>query len=65
MDFAGWKTALDSQPGVTFRLYPELNHLFMAGQGKSTPAEYERPGHVAESVIDDIAEWILKTNPAH
>jgi hypothetical protein len=32
----------------------------MAGEGKSTPSEYERPGHVAESVIADIAEWILK-----
>jgi hypothetical protein len=36
----------------------------MAGQGKSTPAEYERSGHVAEDVITDIAEWILKTSPA-
>ncbi len=63
-DFDGWKKALGSQPGVTLRLYPELNHLFMAGQGKGTPAEYERPGHVAESVITDIAGWILKTNPA-
>jgi dienelactone hydrolase len=64
-DFAGWKKTLDSRPGVTFKLYPELNHLFMAGQGKSTPSEYEQPGHVAESVIDDIAEWVLKTNPAN
>jgi fermentation-respiration switch protein FrsA (DUF1100 family) len=63
-DFAGWKNALDSKTGVTFRLYPDLNHLFMTGQGKSKPDEYERPGHVAENVIDDIAEWILKTNPA-
>jgi dienelactone hydrolase len=63
-DYEGWKKALDSRPGVTFKLYPDLNHLFMAGEGKSTPAEYEHPGHVAESVITDIAEWILKTNPA-
>jgi dienelactone hydrolase len=63
-DFAGWKKALGSQPGVTFKLYPDLNHLFMAGQGKSTPAEYERPGHVAENVIDDIAAWILNAKPA-
>ena len=41
-----------------------MNHLFMTGEGKSTPAEYEHPGHVAESVITDIAEWILKSNPA-
>jgi hypothetical protein len=63
-DFEGWKKALGSQPTVTFKLYPELNHLFVTGEGKSTPAEYERPGHVAEVVVADIAEWILKTNPA-
>ncbi len=59
-DFNGWKTALGSQPGVTFKLYPKLNHLFMAGEGKSTPAEYEKPGHVDESVVADIAAWILE-----
>ena len=64
MDFDGWKKALGSQPNVTFKLFPELNHLFMAGQAKSTPAEYERTGHVAEVVVADIAEWILKTNSA-
>jgi dienelactone hydrolase len=62
-DFNGWKTALGLKPGVTFKLYPKLNHLFMAGEGKSTPAEYEQPGHVAENVIADIAEWILGVQP--
>ena len=33
-------------------------HLFLAGQGKSTTAEYQIAGHVAEAVIDDIASWI-------
>ena len=40
---------------VTFRTYPALNHLFIAGTGKSLPAEYQTPGHVAEDVIRDIA----------
>ena len=62
-DFDGWKKALGSQPAVTFKLYPTLNHLFMVGEGKSTPAEYERAGNVAESVVADIADWILKTSP--
>jgi uncharacterized protein len=62
-DFTGWKKGLGSAPTVTFKLYPSLNHLFIAGEGKSTPAEYERPGHVAEAVVTDIAEWILKTSP--
>ena len=41
--------------------YPELNHLFIAGTGKSLPAEYNTPGHVADEVVRDIAAWILKT----
>jgi uncharacterized protein len=63
-DFDGWKKALDARPNVTFKLYPDLNHLFMTGKGKSTPSEYEQAGHVAESVINDIAEWVLNAKPA-
>jgi dienelactone hydrolase len=55
-----WKKALAGRPGVTFKSYPKLNHLFIAGEGKSTPADYETPGHVAEAVIADIAGWIRK-----
>jgi hypothetical protein len=53
-----WKESLGSQPNVTFKLYAKLNHLFIAGEGKSTPDEYEQPGHVAEAVVTDITEWI-------
>lgn len=59
-DFRGWKDALSSRKDVEFRYYPDLNHLFIAGEGKSTPAEYMKPGHVAKYVIDDIASWIKK-----
>jgi dipeptidyl aminopeptidase/acylaminoacyl peptidase len=59
-DFALWKAALADRKSVTFRSYPALNHLFVAGKGKSMPAEYEREGHVAEEVIRDIAEWTLR-----
>jgi dienelactone hydrolase len=58
VDFEGWQAALQSLPNVTLKLYPDLNHLFMAGEGKSTPAEYEIAGHVAEQVIEDIVGWI-------
>ena len=57
-DFDGWKQALAASSNATFKLYPKLNHLFMAGEGQSTPAEYEQTGHVAEVVIEDIAAWI-------
>ena len=57
-DFAKWKSALGSRNNVSFKTYPTLNHFFLPGEGKSTAAEYEKPGKVSEQVIDDIASWI-------
>ena len=57
-DFAGWQAALSGHANTKLILYPDLNHLFMAGTGKSTPAEYEQPGHVDKQAIADIATWI-------
>jgi uncharacterized protein len=57
-DFRLWQSALSSRKNVLFKLYPKLNHLFIEGSGKSMPAEYNAPGHVAEQVINDIASWI-------
>lgn len=57
-DFAKWKQALGSRKDVRFLSYPKLNHLFMAGEGLATPAEYMIPGNVAEEVVRDIAAWI-------
>ena len=59
-DFDGWKAALAGRPGVTLRIYPALNHLFVSGEGTPSPAEYERPGHVDEEVIVDIARFVLE-----
>lgn len=58
-DFDLWRRALAGRRGATLELYPELNHLFMAGAGRATPAEYTgRSGHVAPRVIDDVARFI-------
>ena len=57
-DLEGWKQVLSSRPDVTFVTYPDLNHLFIAGEGVITPSEYEAPGHVGEKVVVDIADWI-------
>jgi hypothetical protein len=43
-----------------FISYPALNHLLISGEGPSTPIEYNQPGHVAEDVVSDIADWIAK-----
>jgi len=58
VDFQGWKKILSGRENAEFKIYPKLNHLFITGEGKSTPAEYRKPGHVAEAVILDIARWI-------
>jgi hypothetical protein len=60
IDFKGWKTALSNRTNATFKLFPKLNHLFIAGEGKSTPQEYTIEGHVDEEVINSILQWIRK-----
>jgi dienelactone hydrolase len=57
-DWQGWKAGFHADPGVTFKLYPALNHLGIAGEGDGNLAEYAKPGHVDEQLIDDVAAWI-------
>ena len=58
-DYRTWREAVGSRQGVVMKSYPSLNHLFMAGKGGSMPEEYQTPGHVAEEVMDDIANFVL------
>lgn len=60
VDLEGWKTALKGRRDVMFRTYPSLNHLFLEGEGKSTPAEYEKPGNIPTFVLDDIASFVKR-----
>ncbi len=57
-DFEGWQKALEGHANATLKMYPALNHLFIAGAGPSSPEEYDRPGHVADEAVSDIAAWI-------
>jgi dienelactone hydrolase len=59
-DLQGWREALAGRTNVTIRTYPTLNHLFLPGEGKSTPAEYERPGSIPAFVLDDLAAWLRR-----
>ena len=60
VDFKLWKNQLSSNKNVSFKSYPKLNHLFIEGEKKSVPKEYETAGNVAAPVIKDIADWIKK-----
>lgn len=57
-DYALWQRALSGKPNVTFCLYPKCNHLFIEGEGECTPTTYAEPGHVAKSVVEQLASWI-------
>ena len=60
IDFNLWKNGLAGHKDVTTKSYPAMNHLFVAGDGKSTVDEYKKPGHVAPEVVDDIAKFMGK-----
>jgi dienelactone hydrolase len=56
-DQAIWQTALNAQArSVTLS---GLNHLFLQGTGKSTPAEYMTPGKVDPALIGVVAAFVL------
>jgi len=57
-DYVEYQNLLGDKPNVTFKLYPELNHLFMTSV-TGTAVEYLNPGKVDGEVLKDIAEWIL------
>jgi dienelactone hydrolase len=57
-DWQGWKEAFHADKGVTFKLYPALNHLGIAGEGDGNLAEYAKPGHVDAQLIGDVAAWV-------
>ena len=57
-DFPAWQKALGDKSNAILKLYPRLFHLFIAGEGPSTPQEYFTEGHVDVEVIQDIADWI-------
>ena len=58
-DFEIWQEALQTHKKVKFIDYPNLNHLFMTGEGMATPQEYmQQKGNVALEVILNITEWL-------
>lgn len=57
-DWGRWRSAFHADKRVAFKLYDKLNHLGIAGEGDGNLAEYNTPGHVDASLIDDVANWI-------
>ncbi|MDI6803490.1 MAG: alpha/beta fold hydrolase [Bacteroidota bacterium] len=57
-DFNTWKKELSDHKNVMLKSFPKLNHLFMTGEGKAKPEEYNLPKSVDIEVIQDIVEWV-------
>jgi uncharacterized protein len=58
INYDDWTAAFAVSPRATLKWYPDLNHLFISGEGQSTPQEYDKPGFVSETVVADMARWI-------
>ncbi|WP_042455112.1 alpha/beta hydrolase family protein [Neobacillus dielmonensis] len=61
-DFYGYKNILSEHPNKTFKLYPNLNHVFMTsiyGDIRKVRKEFKVSQNVEKQVIKDITDWIL------
>ena len=57
-DYAAWQKALAGRKNVMFKLYPELDHAFSPGTGKSSPHEYDVRTPVDARLVTDLAAWV-------
>jgi dienelactone hydrolase len=57
-DLERYKQALFGHANVTLKEFPILNHLFISGEGKSTPEEYSQLGHVDPQAIEAISSFV-------
>jgi len=62
-DFVHMQEVFAGQNNVTFRLYEDLNHSFMASTATNYIEHAESimtPGHVYTPALQDIVDWILR-----
>ena len=57
-DWQRWRDGLAGDRRATFKDYPALNHLGIAGEGAGSLSEYQRPGQVDPQLIADTARWL-------
>ena len=61
-DFAAYKELLEDKKNVTFKVYENLNHLFVNsvyGNIMKAMKEYKVEQHIGKNVIKDLADWIF------
>ena len=60
-DFGIWKEVLGEKENWQMISYPGLTHAFTAGQKAEGSAVYSRSGRVEAQVIQDIADFVVRT----
>ena len=61
-DFAAYKELLEDKKNITFKVYENLNHLFVNsvyGNIMKAMKEYKVEQHIGKNVIKDLADWIF------
>ena len=64
-DFQKFRDLLSERENTVFRLYPDLNHLFVEGIYEDilkASKDYSIERHIGDEVIGDIASFILSVN---
>ncbi|WP_410784891.1 alpha/beta hydrolase family protein [Kribbella sp. C-35] len=54
-DLPAWREGL---PDATIKILDADNHVFFAGHGQSTMADYQVPGHLDPAVVTTIVDWL-------
>lgn len=62
-EFSVWRAAFATNPRFQMIEYPSLGHAFMTGNDPPGPKDVERPAHVDQKVLDDIAQWVKGNRP--
>jgi hypothetical protein len=57
-EYLKWKATLNNNLNYQFASFQKLNHMFLEGEGKSTPEEYAIRSNVPEYVMEEIVKWI-------
>jgi len=62
-DLDAWRKGLAGRPHVTVDQFKNADHIFVAGTGPPSPADYDTPRHVIPAVISAIARWVNAQPP--
>ena len=59
-DFAAWQETMQGEKYVTFRSFPNLNHLMVLSKGAFAGhyKEYDIPGLADEAFLQTVSDWI-------